>query len=115
MTQEHTAHTDHRRSYYAVLSCLLVLTALTVYSASVDLSYVFKSMNIVVAMVIASIKATLVGLYFMHLKYDRRLNKLVYASSFLFLAIFILITASDVFFRPPGQMIMPQTNITEGH
>ena len=38
MTQEHTAHTDHRRSYYAVLSCLLVLTALTVYSASVDLS-----------------------------------------------------------------------------
>src|SRR3990167_10208387 len=98
MTQEHTAHTDHRRSYYAVLSCLLVLTALTVYSASVDLSYVFKSMNIVVAMVIASIKATLVGLYFMHLKYDRRLNKLVFASSFLFLAIFILITASDVFF-----------------
>lgn len=53
--------------HFGILSVLLFLTVVTVWIAGVD----FGAMNIVVAMIIASIKAGLVGMYFMHLKYER--------------------------------------------
>ena len=75
---------------------LLVLTGLTV-----GISYIeFGSLNIVVAMLIATVKATLVCLYFMHLKYDNRVNQVVFVSAFVFLFIFVFCTISDVMFRP---------------
>ncbi len=95
-----THHTDHRKSYYAVWLALLFFTVLTVYTASIDLSYLHHNMNIIIAMIIATIKATLVGQYFMHLKYDSKLNKAAFLSSFIFLGIFIALTASDLLFRP---------------
>lgn len=52
--------------YASVCGALLVLTIITVWVAQID----FGVMNIVVAMIIASIKATLVALFFMHLKYE---------------------------------------------
>jgi len=52
--------------YFITLGALLVLTILTVAAAYQD----FGAMNLVVAMVIASIKALLVALFFMHLKYE---------------------------------------------
>ena len=70
----HGEHGDHGelghivpvRVYVTILCTLLVLTVITVAVSKVD----FGAMNIVVAMVIASIKAVLVGLFFMHLKYE---------------------------------------------
>lgn len=56
------------RIYVTVLLVLLVLTVVTVAVSRID----FGVLNIVVAMVIASIKAGLVGLFFMHLKYEDR-------------------------------------------
>ncbi|MBI2646031.1 MAG: cytochrome C oxidase subunit IV family protein [Deltaproteobacteria bacterium] len=87
----------HETTYLLVWVALLVLTVLTV---SVSY-YNFGILNIVVAMGVATVKGTLVCLYFMHLKYDNRLNQVVFVSAFVFLAIFIGLTGSDLFLRTP--------------
>jgi cytochrome c oxidase subunit 4 len=69
----------------------MVLTAVTVTVAYLDLGV----LNTVVALVIAVLKATLVILYFMHLRYSPSLTKLVVAGSFLWLAILLSITMAD--------------------
>ena len=66
-----------------VLLTLLVLTAVTVAVSRID----FGVFNIVVAMLIASVKAGLVGLFFMHLKYE---NKAIWI--FVLFPILLLIT-----------------------
>src|SRR4051812_30594073 len=94
--QEHSHH--HILSYEAIASvggALLVLTGITVWVAGVDLGAV----NFLVAFVVATIKAALVGLIFMNLRYDRRENAAIFMTSFLFLAIFIVLTSTDLFFR----------------
>jgi len=58
------------RYYVIVLVLLVVLTVITVGVARLD----FGNWNIVVAMLIASVKATLVALFFMHLKYESPLT-----------------------------------------
>ncbi|MCB0338068.1 MAG: cytochrome C oxidase subunit IV family protein [Bdellovibrionales bacterium] len=52
--------------YVRVLSLLIILTAITVGAAYFD----FGNWNLVVAMIIASVKATLVAMFFMHLKFE---------------------------------------------
>lgn len=89
-------HHSHKKRYAAVWIALLVLTAITVDAAS----YNFGELNILIAMFIATVKATLVCLFFMHLIDDNRVNQVVFASSFLFLAIFVALTASDALVRP---------------
>jgi caa(3)-type oxidase subunit IV len=74
---------------------LLFLTIVTVWVAGIDLG----PLNFAVAMVVASIKAALVMLFFMNLKYDRRENAVIFLTSFLFLAVFIVLTGTDMFFR----------------
>lgn len=74
---------------------LLVLTIITVAVAHVDLG----RLNFVVAMLVASFKASLVALFFMNLKYDRKENGVIFVTSFLFLAIFVVLTSTDLFFR----------------
>lgn len=75
---------------------LLVFTVITVWVSYHN----YGVFNIVVAMGVATVKATLVCLFFMHLKYDNRLNQVVFVASFVFLAIFVGLTASDELFRP---------------
>jgi caa(3)-type oxidase subunit IV len=74
---------------------LIVLTLITVVVAHVDLG----PFNFPVAMAVATAKALLVVMIFMGLKYDRRENSVIFFTSFLFLAIFIVLTSSDIFFR----------------
>ena len=74
---------------------LLFLTFVTVYVAGIDLG----KLNFFVAMVISTTKALLVCLFFMNLLYDRRENGMIFSTSFLFLAIFIVLTSTDLFFR----------------
>lgn len=74
---------------------LMVLTALTVAAARVDLGF----LNIVVALGIASLKASLVVFVFMHLKYENRTIKGMVALAFVILAIFIGFTFWDVGLR----------------
>jgi caa(3)-type oxidase subunit IV len=79
----------------AVGATLLVLTAITVAVGQIDLG----KLNFVVAMVIATIKGLLVALIFMNLRNDRKENGIIFVTSFLFLAIFLTLTSTDIFFR----------------
>lgn len=83
------------RVYLTVGSILLTLTVVTVWVASYDLG----TMNLVVAMIIAAVKGTLVALYFMHLRYDNKLYSLFFGTAIIFLAIFIIITMFDTLHR----------------
>ncbi len=86
-------HIVSTRVYLAVFTALLVLTAITVWAARND----FGPLNNVVALGIAVVKATLVILFFMHVKYSDRLTKLVLASAFVFLAIMIVGVMHDYY------------------
>ena len=97
---QHDGHDHHHfilpeRTAVAVGLALLVLTGITVWVAGID----FGRLNFTIALLIAIVKASLVGLVFMGLKYDRKENGLIFVSSFLFLAIFIVLTATDLLFR----------------
>ena len=84
------------RTYILVWAALMLLTALTVATASMNL----RKVTIIVCLGIAAFKSTLVLLYFMHLRYENRLViKLVIPIAIVVLAIFIGGTFSDVFTR----------------
>jgi len=96
------ADTPHREGYdfahpfpvaglLAVFVALTVLTILTVYQASFDLG----NWDIALTMFIATIKATLVMLFFMHLAFDKPFNLIIFLSSFVFVALFITFTLTD--------------------
>jgi len=86
--------------YFTVFSALMICTALTVFAAELDLNAYFSGLNIIVALVIASFKASLVVLYFMHLRYSPKRTQLVIAASVFWLAIMLLMTMSDYISRP---------------
>ena len=83
------------RVYFTIFAALMVLTALTVTAASVDLG----AFNTVVAITIAVSKALLVILYFMHVRYSSQLTWVVVSSGFFWLVVMIGLTMSDVVSR----------------
>jgi caa(3)-type oxidase subunit IV len=89
--------------------CLFTLTGITVWVAGIDLG----RLNFVVAMAVATAKALLVALFFMNLKYDRAENGVIFATSFVFLAVFIVLTATDLFFR--GDVYVKAGDLTAGN
>jgi len=94
----HTAelpHFVHTRAYFAVFAALLVLTAITVWVAFHD----WGVLNTPIALGIAVIKATLVVLYFMHVRYATRLTQVVVVSGFFWLLILFAFTLSDYWSR----------------
>ncbi len=76
---------------------LLFLTVITVLASRIN----FGVFNFTIAMLIATVKAFLVVLYFMGLKYDSNENRTIFFSSFIFLFIFVFLTSSDLLFRRP--------------
>jgi cytochrome c oxidase subunit 4 len=76
----------------AVFGALLVLTALTVAVSYVDLG----NLNLYLALAIATLKASLVVLFFMHLFWDRPFNAMVFIGCLLFVSLFIGITLTDL-------------------
>ena len=74
-----------------VFGALACLTVVTVAVTWVDLG----AMNLVVALAIAVVKATLVALYFMHLRWDRPLNAIVFVTAIVFVMIFVAIALLD--------------------
>jgi cytochrome c oxidase subunit 4 len=76
----------------AVFGALVVFTVVTVMVTKVDLG---GEGNFIVAMVIATIKAGLVMAYFMHLRWDKKFNVVVFLSSFLFVTLFLGILLTD--------------------
>lgn len=93
--QQHHHHILPDSMALTIGGALLVLTIVTVAAARVDMG----ALNFPVAFAIATVKALLVALFFMNLKYDSRENGVIFGTSFLFLAIFIVLTSTDLFFR----------------
>ena len=89
MTGEHVVPL---RVYYAVFAVLLAMTAATVTISFVDLG----PMNTVAALGIAGFKATLVILYFMHVRWSGRLVWLAVAAGLFWLGILLVLTLADV-------------------
>ncbi|HLL72703.1 MAG TPA: cytochrome C oxidase subunit IV family protein [Pyrinomonadaceae bacterium] len=90
-------HIVSKKVYYLIFGALMVLTALTVWVANIDLGS--EKLNTVVALAIAVTKAVLVVLYFMHVRYSSRLTWVVVAGGFLWLVIMVGLTLSDYLSR----------------
>lgn len=101
-SHSHTAHDTHGEGghhhvasaglFFKVLVALLFLTFITVAASRFD----FGSANLLIAMLIASVKAALVMSIFMHLKWDTAVNRIMFLSSFLFLSLLFLFTLADL-------------------
>jgi cytochrome c oxidase subunit 4 len=90
------AHIVPAKTNLITLATLLVLTVITVYTAKyVDLG----NLNLALAMLIASAKALVVLLWFMHLKYDGNMNRAIIFSTFAFLGLMYGLSATDLFTR----------------
>lgn len=92
-----------------VWAALVVLTVVTVAVTYVDLGW----LNIWVALAVAAVKASLVGLYFMHLRYDSPLNGFILVISMAFVALFIISTITDTgayqhTMQPPAGVTVPE-------
>jgi len=81
--------------YVTIWAALMVFTALTVFAATVEL-HVF---NIVVALLIATIKGTLVVLFFMHLRYSTKLTMVTVVAAIFFLIIMFSLSMTDYLTR----------------
>jgi cytochrome c oxidase subunit IV len=87
------------RIYIIVGSALLILTGFTVWASFVDMG----ALNPVVALGIACFKASIVVLFFMHVKYSSKLTKLTVFSGLFTFAVLIALTLSDYFTRAWGR------------
>ena len=90
--------TDHivpTRVYYLIFGILMIGTALTVGVAFVDLG----PFNSIAALTIAVVKATLVVLFFMHVRYSTKLTWAVVAGSVFWLGLLLALTFSDYLTR----------------
>ena len=94
------AHSDHHvlplKLYLTIFVALMVGTVLTVYAAYIELGW----LNTPVALLIAVTKATLVVLFFMHVKYNPPLMWVFAAGGFFFLLILLALTLQDYYSRP---------------
>ncbi len=77
--------------YIAVFLGLLVLTGMTVGQSYVDLG----KLNIVIVVLIATMKASLVVTFFMHLRWDNKFNALIFISTIFFIGVFFAYTLHD--------------------
>jgi cytochrome c oxidase subunit 4 len=85
------SHVVPMKVLIAVWAALLALTVVTVAVVKVDLG----SLNLWIAMGIATLKAALVVLYFMHMRYDRPFNAIIFVTALLFVMLFVSIAMLD--------------------
>ncbi len=90
-----THHIVPKSTYYLIFLALMVGTGLTWWVATIDLG----AMNNVIMLSIAVTKATLVVLFFMHVKYSSKLTWTIILSSIFWLFIMLALTMNDYFTR----------------
>jgi cytochrome c oxidase subunit IV len=78
-----------------VWAALIALTIITVVTATNPIFNFGMYPNLVIAMIIATIKASLVCLFFMHLLYDRKFNLVIFMGSLLFVLLFVSFSMMD--------------------
>jgi cytochrome c oxidase subunit 4 len=103
-------HVAPRREYYIIFAWLMALLVITVLAATRD----WGTAGTVIAYIIASVKAVLIILYFMHVRYSTRLTWVFAGASFLWLGILLALTMSDYVSRPRAnlQRADPMTILT---
>ena len=89
--QEHEHHIVSPKIYVAIFLALLVLTTATVAASFIEMGI----FNPIVALAIAVVKAVLVVLFFMHVKYSTRLTKLTVGAGIFTFLVLISLTLSD--------------------
>jgi cytochrome c oxidase subunit 4 len=90
-----SGHISPKSTYYTIFGSLMILTGITIAVAFINLG----RLNFPVAISIAIIKATLVILFFMHVKYSSRLTKLIIGAGFFFLLVLFVLTMTDYISR----------------
>jgi len=94
---EHSEHIVSPKIYVAIFLALILGTSLTTWAAFQN----FGRFNIVIALAIATAKATLVVLFFMHARYAEKRTRLVIICALFWLAIMLVLTLSDYKTRRP--------------
>ncbi len=94
MTEE-KHHIVPFKVYFYVLLALLALTGISVAVTQIELG----TLTVTVALLLATIKASLVLVYFMHLKFDNRFFAIMVTGVIILIAIVIFITFLDYLFR----------------
>lgn len=94
------SHDDHKhivgyKTYFIILLGLLLLTAISVLVTTIELG----ALTVFTAMLLASIKTTLVLIYFMHLKFDNALYKIMVVMVLVVFAAVMIITFLDYNYR----------------
>lgn len=104
-------HVTPLKTYLGVGAALLFLTVVTVAVSLVDLG----GFNVVVALLVATVKGSLVVLFFMHLLHDNRIYLAVFLGSLIFLAILIIFTMFDTMTRdemtPLAELVVEQVKL----
>ena len=95
--EHHDHHVCDAKTFAGILVALLFLTFVTVWVSRFD----FGSANMLIAMLVAGVKACLVMGVFMHLIWDTAVNKLFFLCSFLFLGLLFLFSFADLTGRVP--------------
>jgi cytochrome c oxidase subunit 4 len=88
---QNSHHIIPLRTYLNVFAALIVLTVVTVVASRLE----FGAFNAIIAFGIASVKAVLVLAYFMHLKYDNMMNRVIIASGVFFLLVLYMFVLVD--------------------
>jgi cytochrome c oxidase subunit 4 len=126
---EHEEHVVSPLIYVAVLIALMILLALTLIAAFVDLDKLLAGQhnsgtaywNMTVAILIAICKATLIILFFMHVKYGSRVTWAFAMAGFVWLGIMMTLSMSDYFTRnypagsPKSSANYPSQNLERPH
>jgi cytochrome c oxidase subunit IV len=92
--QGHHAHVGHIVDFKYLAGTFLALMFLTVVTVAVSVVDL-GPLNLWVALGVAGLKASLVAVFFMHLKWDRPLNAVIFISSLLFVTLFIGFALTD--------------------
>ncbi|MCK9639250.1 MAG: cytochrome C oxidase subunit IV family protein [Prolixibacteraceae bacterium] len=93
--KNHENHVSSDSLNWTVLVILLILTAITILAIKIHLG----AFTVALALILASIKVTIVLTYFMHLKFENLLLRLMVGGVFLLFAVVIVITFIDYYFR----------------
>ncbi len=117
---DHGAHGHHVLPLKVLLGTFAALVALTVLTVGLALlerdgaiHFGGGAGSVVVALTIAGVKATLVGMFFMALKYDNKVNALAFLLGVVFLVVFFAFTFLDTGFRGEFDGIPDSRNVDE--
>ncbi|MDP7005766.1 MAG: cytochrome C oxidase subunit IV family protein [Phycisphaerales bacterium] len=101
--------------FLVFICCLLLfLTAVTVWVSRFDFTEInISELGIIVALLVATVKATIVGLYFMHLRWDRPFIGFIFVGSLLFVVLFIALAMTDTLEYQPEIIKGDTPKVTE--